>query len=77
MPLVELLPVPKDPEALVNYLMQNFRRVSDALARSPAYTDKSDIVVTDFNKGFVLTSPNGTRYRIAVSNAGVLSTVLA
>lgn len=36
--------------------------------------DSSDIEVTDFNKGVILKSPDGTRWRITVSNVGVLTT---
>lgn len=35
-----------------------------------------DIEVTDFNKGVILTSPNGSRYRITVDNSGVLTTTI-
>jgi hypothetical protein len=35
-----------------------------------------DIEITDFNKGVILTSPNGSRYRITVDNAGVLTTTI-
>lgn len=34
----------------------------------------SDIEITDATKGVILRSPNGTRYRITVSDAGVLTT---
>lgn len=33
-----------------------------------------DIIITDYTKGLVLTSPDGTRWRITVDNSGVLST---
>ena len=35
-----------------------------------------DIEITDFNKGIILTSPNSSRYRITVDNAGTLITTL-
>jgi len=35
-----------------------------------------DIEITDFNKGVILTSPNGSRYRITVDNSGILSTTI-
>ena len=35
-----------------------------------------DIEITDFNKGIILTSPNSSRYRITVDNAGNLITTL-
>ena len=35
-----------------------------------------DIEITDFNKGVILTSPNSSRYRITVDNAGTLITTL-
>ena len=35
-----------------------------------------DIEITDFNKGVILTSPNGSRYRITVDNAGILTTTI-
>jgi hypothetical protein len=34
----------------------------------------SDIEVTDSTKGIILKSPNGTRYRVTVSDLGILST---
>ncbi len=36
-----------------------------------------DIEITDTTKGLILKSPNGTRYRIKVDNAGNLGTVAA
>ncbi len=36
-----------------------------------------DVEINDTNKGVILKSPNGTRYRIKVSDLGVLSTVAA
>lgn len=33
-----------------------------------------DITCTDSSNGFVLTSPNGTKYRLSVANDGTLST---
>ncbi|GAB4001459.1 hypothetical protein GCM10028807_57650 [Spirosoma daeguense] len=38
------------------------------------YTDSGDVEVTDATKGIILKSPNGTRWRVTVSNAGVLTT---
>jgi hypothetical protein len=35
-----------------------------------------DIEITDFNKGVILTSPNGSRYRITVDDSGTLITTL-
>jgi len=35
-----------------------------------------DIEISDFNKGVILTSPNGSRYRITVDNSGILSTTI-
>lgn len=32
----------------------------------------SDIEITDSAKGLILTSPNGNRWRVTVSNAGLL-----
>jgi len=39
-----------------------------------SFTTPNDIEVTDTAKGIILKSPDGTRYRIKVSNAGTLST---
>lgn len=33
-----------------------------------------DIEIEDAAKGLILRAPNGTRYRVTVNNAGVLST---
>jgi hypothetical protein len=33
-----------------------------------------DVEITDTTKGYILKSPNGTRYRIKVSDVGVLTT---
>jgi len=35
-----------------------------------------DIEISDFNKGVILTSPNGSRYRITVDNSGILTTTI-
>jgi len=37
----------------------------------------NDIEITDTIKGLILKSPNGTRYRLQVDNAGNLGTVAA
>lgn len=42
-----------------------------------AATTNQDIEITDTTKGFILRSPNGTRYRLKVDNAGNLGTELA
>lgn len=39
-----------------------------------SFVGASDIEITDATKGVILRSPNGTRYRITVSDAGVLTT---
>lgn len=75
MPYVELLPVPKDASLLINYLSQNFRRIADGLIRSAAKYAGEDIEITSSSKGVILTAPNGNRYRLVVSNTGVLTTV--
>jgi hypothetical protein len=36
----------------------------------------NDIEVEEIGKGLILSSPNGTRYRITVSDLGVLSTTV-
>jgi len=47
----------------------------DAVRVSGVYTFQSDIKVgVDTSVGLVLTSPNGTAYRLLVDNAGTLST---
>ena len=76
MPFVELLPPPRDLEALNAYLQDNFRRIQDALALTVGVTDDGDIVITDSTKGLILTAPNGSRYRVTVTNAGALTTTL-
>ncbi len=40
-------------------------------------TSTQDIEITDTTKGYILKSPNGTRYRIKVSDVGVLTTQAA
>ena len=42
---------------------------------SPLSTNQ-DIEITDATKGIILKSPNGTKYRVTVSNAGELTTTL-
>lgn len=74
MPYVELQNVPTKFEQYRTYLMNNFRRVADSIAKCAGKEDDDDVVITTHLSGFVLTSPNGTRYRINVSDAGVLST---
>jgi len=76
MPYVELLPPPQDPEALVAYLQTNFRRIQDALARTVGVVDNDDIEITVDTRGLVLTAPNGSRYRVQVTNAGALTQTL-
>lgn len=79
MPFVELVPVPQDPQSvqdIIGYLNQNFRRVSDTLGRSAGLSDNKDIEITDSARGIILTAPNSNRYRITVSNTGVLTTTL-
>ena len=44
--------------------------IDTAIARK---TDSSDIEITDATKGVILRSPNGTRYRITVDDAGSLT----
>lgn len=72
MPNVELLPVPVDPTGWRAYLLNNFRRVADVLNLTAASAGNKDIEITDSSKGLILKSPNGTRYRVTVSNAGAL-----
>lgn len=74
MPLVELLNVPKEPERYPAYLLNNFRRIADALRRVPSFVGDDDIEITTSTAGIILTSPNGTRYRVTVSDAGALVT---
>lgn len=47
------------------------------LAADGTFTSIADFESTVAGKGFVLKSPNGTRFRISVSNAGVLSAAAA
>ena len=72
MPLVDLLPVPEKQEFWRTYLMNNFRRVADSVAMAVSQRGDKDIEITDTTKGVILRSPNGSRYRITVNNAGVL-----
>lgn len=72
MPLVDLLPVPEKQEFWRGYLMNNFRRVADAVAMAVSQRGDKDIEITDTTKGLILKSPNGSRYRVTVNNAGVL-----
>lgn len=72
MPAIELSNVPKDLERYPSYLMNNFRRVADALLTVVSKVDDSDIEITSSSRGLILTSPNGTRYRVTVDNAGTL-----
>ena len=54
---------------------QNFT-VGSQLSVTGIGTMKSDVYVgIDTARGVVLTSPNGTAYRLIVSNAGALSAV--
>jgi len=62
------LPAPKD-----QFLRETFRILESEDLRN--YKTNKDIEV-GANR-IILTSPNGTRYALAVSNAGVLSTVAA
>lgn len=73
-PLVELLSVPKDTSRLNAYLLNNFRRVADAVERSASAVGDDDIEITSSTAGLILTSPNGTRYRVTVDDAGTLVT---
>ena len=42
-------------------------------ADSVGRVGSNDIEITDSSKGLILRSPNGTRWRLGVSNAGVLT----
>lgn len=44
-----------------------------ARVTEPINTDQ-DVTVTDSDKGFVMTSPNGTQFRQKVDNDGVTET---
>lgn len=48
-------------------------RAIESLSTAPS-TFAGDLEITDDEKGLILTSPNGTRYRLAVANDGTLST---
>lgn len=74
MPLIELLNVPKEAERIPAYLMNNFRRIADALASTASRVGADDIEITSSANGVILTSPNGTRYRVKVDDAGSLTT---
>lgn len=39
-------------------------------------TSSQDLEITDATKGLILRSPNGSRWRVTVSNAGVLTTTV-
>lgn len=51
-------------------------RAIESLSTAPS-TFAGDLEITDDEKGLILTSPNGTRYRLAVANDGTLSTTPA
>lgn len=74
MPFVELLPLPQDERQLKSYFLTNFRRIIDAISRTPLTVGSEDIEITDSASGVILTAPNGTRYRVTVNNAGTLVT---
>lgn len=75
MPLrIQLQNVPKDSERLQAYLLHNFRQIEDALARAAEQSGSSDIEITSSSSGVILTSPNGTSYRVTVDDAGTLTT---
>lgn len=76
MPQIELLPVPTDIQNYRAYLLNNFRRVADAIARVVPKSGPDDIEITDFDRGIILTSPDGSRFRITVDNTGTLQTTL-
>lgn len=72
MPYVELLPVPSKIEQYRAYLMNNFRRVADALNRTADKIGSTDIEITVSTAGLILTSPDGTRWRVTVDDLGAL-----
>jgi len=76
-----ILPIPpKDEKGILLWaknLMQalnterkNRQEIPNALAVGPL-----DLEITDPTKGVILTSPDGTRWRIKVDNAGTLTVV--
>lgn len=60
------------PTGLGSYLLRSFRYVADAITGIAYNVSHEDIEITDSAKGLILTSPNGTRYRVTVNNAGAL-----
>lgn len=72
MSVIELLNVPKDADRYPAYLMNNFRRIADALLTVVSKVGSDDVEITSFTKGIILTAPNGTRYRVTVDNTGTL-----
>lgn len=74
MPLIELLNVPKEADRLPAYLLNNFRKIQDALSSTADRVGDDDIEITSSTAGVVLTSPNGTRFRVTVNDAGTLVT---
>lgn len=72
MPQVDLLNIPDSPKDWKVYLIQNFRRVADAIAQAANSVGTKDIEITNSSNGIILKSPGGTRYRVTVSNTGVL-----
>ena len=54
----------------------SIRYLYDKVQNAIPLTGTDDIEITDFNKGVILTSPNSSRYRITVDNAGTLITTL-
>jgi hypothetical protein len=72
MPYVELLPVPTRIEQYRAYLMNNFRRIADALNRTADKIGATDIEITDPDAGIILVSPDATRWRVTVDDLGAL-----
>lgn len=74
-----LLSLSDDGSALFANGHITFANDGSALFANGVFTISStgDVEITDTTKGYILKSPNGTRYRIKVSDVGVLTTQAA
>ena len=63
------------PFCVVDDVSITLGRVNTNIPGDLIMSGAGEIEVTSINKGLILKSPNGTRYRITVSNTGVLTTI--
>ena len=60
-----------------SYFNMSNLMVGDTIAAASVLTVKGDVEVTDVGNGYILKSPDASRWRLAVDNAGVVSASLA